>query len=266
MTVAQYQVAAEKPDKVYTLKTQNISQDFKPSVSYQSSFKNIKGQPSQINQALEFSRQILKNDFIEQAEEERIGNWKLLGQIHNSYLLVESPQAILIIDQHAAAERIMYERFKTEYDNHGIKSQKLLLPLNLELSHQELEILNQSLVFLKKIGFDIEIFGANSFKINAVPQEIDKLDIKQTILGLISDLQESDFGKVKSIEDKKDLIIKYAACRAAVKFQDKLELEEQLKLLEDVIEMMDKINTCPHGRPFIMELTMDQLAKNFKRK
>lgn len=266
MTVSQYQLETEKPDKVYTLKPQSVGQEYKPQISYQSSFKNIKGQPSQINQALEFSRQLLKDDFEEQPEKQKVGDWKLLGQIHNAYLLVDSPSAILIIDQHAAAERIMYERFKAEYDGHGIKAQKLLLPLNLELSHREVEILNQSLEFLRKLGFDIEIFGANTFKVNAVPQELDKLDVKETILGLINDLEDNDFGKAKTVEDKKDLIVKYAACRAAVKFQDKLELEEQIKLLEDVIMMMDKINTCPHGRPFIMELTMDQLAKNFKRK
>jgi DNA mismatch repair protein MutL len=122
------------------------------------------------------------------------------------------------------------------------------------------------LEFLNNLGFDLENFSGNSFIVNAVPQELDKLDIKQTILGLINDLEEHDFNYSKSIDEKKDLVIKYAACRAAVKFHDKLEPAEQVKLLQDVITMMDKINTCPHGRPFIMELTLDQLAKNFKRK
>jgi DNA mismatch repair protein MutL len=266
MTVAQYQVENELPGKRYTLKSQAESTTYKPSVSYQPHFQNIKPQAGTISSALEFSKQILKDDFVEQADKEQIGDWKLLGQIHQAYLLVEAPSAILIIDQHAAAERLLYERFKAEYAKAGIKSQKLLLPLNLELSHREVEILNQSIEFLKNLGFDIEIFGGNTFKVNAVPQELDKLDIKETILGLINDLEEEDFMSAKSVEDKKDLVIKYASCRAAVKFQDKLELEEQIRLLKDVRATMDVINTCPHGRPFIMELTMDQLAKNFKRK
>ncbi|MCX6744540.1 MAG: DNA mismatch repair endonuclease MutL [Candidatus Parcubacteria bacterium] len=266
MTVAQYQVAEEKSAKIYTLKPQNLTQEYKPSVNYQSQFKNISASPSQVSRALEFSKQLLQSDFEEQTDSQVIGDWKLLGQIHLAYLLVEAPAAILIIDQHAAAERMMYERFKAEYAKSGIKSQKLLLPLTLELSHREVEILNQSLEFLINLGFDIEIFGGNTFKVNAVPQELDKLDIKETILGLVNDLEEEDFMSAKSVEDKKDLVIKYASCRAAVKFQDKLELEEQIKLLQDVRATMDTINTCPHGRPFIMELTMDQLAKNFKRK
>jgi DNA mismatch repair protein MutL len=266
MTVPQYQVDSPVNGKRYTLKPQTETPEYRPSVSYQSHFQNIKPQVGAIASALEFSKQILKDDFEEQVDKEQIGDWKLLGQIHQAYLLVEAPQAILIIDQHAAAERMMYERFKAEYARAGIKSQKLLLPLSLELSHREVAILNQSLEFLKNLGFDIEIFGGNTFMVNAVPQELDKLDVKQTILGLIDDLEEEDFMSAKSVEDKKDLVIKYASCRAAVKFQDKLELEEQIKLLQDVKDTMDKINTCPHGRPFIMELTMDQLAKNFKRK
>jgi len=265
MTVAQYQV--EQPSgKRYTLKPQTENVEYKPSVGYQSHFQNIRPQAGTLSQAVEFSRQILKDDFVEQEDKQNIGDWKLLGQIHQAYLLVEAPQAILIIDQHAAAERLMYERFKSEYAKAGIKSQKLLLPLTLELSHREVAILNQSLEFLKNLGFDIEIFGGNTFVVNAVPQELDKLDVKQTLMGLINDLEEEDFMSAKSVEDKKDLVIKYASCRAAVKFQDKLELEEQIKLLQDVRATMDVINTCPHGRPFIMELTMDQLAKNFKRK
>ncbi|MCX6743331.1 MAG: DNA mismatch repair endonuclease MutL, partial [Candidatus Parcubacteria bacterium] len=221
-----------QPIKTYTLKPQAGTQTFRPSVSYQQNFKNIQARPSQ----------------------------------HNSYLMVEAPSAVLIIDQHAAAERILYERFKSEFATTNIKSQKLLLPLTLELSHREIEILKQSLGFLNDLGFDLESFSGNSFIVNAVPQELDKLDIKQTILGLINDLEEHDFNSSKSIDEKKDLVIKYTACRTAVKFQDKLEPAEQIKLLQDVMTMMDKINTCPHGRPFIMELTLDQLAKNFKRK
>ncbi|MCX6740002.1 MAG: DNA mismatch repair endonuclease MutL [Candidatus Parcubacteria bacterium] len=266
MTVAQYQVDSPANGKRYTLKSQGETPEYRPAVSYQSHFQNIQPRAGTSSQALEFSKQILKDDFVEQPDKQNIGDWKLLGQIHQAYLLVEAPSAILIIDQHAAAERLLYERFKAEYAKAGIKSQKLLLPLNLELSHREVEILNQSIEFLKNLGFDIEIFGGNTFMINAVPQELDKLDVKQTILGLINDLEEEDFMSAKSVADKKDLVIKYASCRAAVKFQDKLELEEQIRLLKDVRATMDVINTCPHGRPFIMELTMDQLAKNFKRK
>ena len=255
-----------QPVKTYTLKPQAGTQTFRPSVSYQQNFKNIQTRPSQISQALEFSKQILQGEFEEEKDQPLIGAWRLIGQIHNSYLLIEAPSAVLIIDQHAAAERILYERFKKDFASANIKSQKLLLPLTLELSHREIEILKQSSEFLKNLGFDLEIFSGNSIIVNAVPQELDKLDIKQTILGLINDLEEHDFNSAKSIDEKKDLVIKYAACRTAVKFKDKLEVEEQIKLLQDVIAMMDKINTCPHGRPFIMELTLDQLAKNFKRK
>jgi DNA mismatch repair protein MutL len=261
----QIEINSQTPVKKFTLKPQQNSKSFQPSVSYQPSFKNIKSQPSQISQAIKFSQELLKNEFIDQSTTEKIGDWRLLGQIHKAYLLVESSQGILIVDQHAAAERILYEKFKNDYASQKIKSQKLLLPLTLELSSREVAVINQSLDFLQNLGFDIEIFGNNSFIINAVPQDLDKLDVKTTILGLINDLEENDFQKIKSIDDQKNLVIKYAACRTAIKFNDKIDIKEQIKLLEDIKQIIDKINTCPHGRPFIMELTLDQLAKNFKR-
>ncbi len=261
----QIKTSAEKIKK-FTLQPSIGQKTYQPSVSYQPNLKKIKSKASKVSQALEFSKAILKEEFIAKKEPQRIGDWRLLGQIHNSYLLVEAADAILIIDQHAAAERIIYEKFKKEYDTQKMKSQQLLLPLTLELSAREVEILNQSLDFLRNLAFDIEIFGQNTFIINAVPQNLNKLDLKKTILGLINDLEEHDFSQAKSIDEQKDLVIKYAACRAAVKFNDKLEVEEQIKLLEDVMQIIDKINTCPHGRPFLMELTLDQLAKNFKRK
>jgi len=249
----------------FILKPRVSNPSYQPTVSYQPTFKNIRSQPSAVSQAIKFSQEVLKNNFTAQPQKQ-IGDWRLLGQIHNSYLLVEAPQGILIIDQHAAAERILYEKFKKSYKTEKIKSQRLLLPLNLELSARENEILKQSLNFLQGLGFDIEIFGNKAFIINAVPQELDKLDIKQTILGIINDLEDQDFSRTKSLEEKKDLVIKYAACRTAIKFNDKIAIEEQAKLLEDILNIIDKINTCPHGRPFVMELTLDQLAKNFKRK
>jgi len=251
--------------KQYKLKPQSNS-SYQPSVNYQQSLKSISSKPSQVSQAMKFSQAVLKEKFEAKETTEQIGDWRLLGQIHNSYLLVEANEGILIIDQHAAAERILYQKFKRQSKLEKPKAQKLLLPLNLELSTREVGIINQSQTILKKIGFDIEIFGQNTFKINAVPQDLGKLDIKKTILGLINDLEEKEFTKLKSTEDKQDIVIKYAACRTAIKFQDKLSNEEQIKLLEDILIIKDNINTCPHGRPFVMELTLDQLAKNFKRK
>ncbi len=256
----------QRPVKKFTLKTEPSFRSYSPQVSYQPSLKSIRPGNSNINQALKFSKELLNAEFVEEKNQTQVGDWRLLGQIHNAYLLVEAPQGILIIDQHAAAERILYEKFKNESESHKIKSQKLLLPLTLELSPKEVEIINQSLEFLSNLGFDIQIFGNNSFIINAVPQDLDKLDIKTTILGIINDLEDNDFRQLKSVTEKKDLVIKYAACRTAIKFNDKIANQEQIKLLEDILAIMDKINTCPHGRPFIMELTLDQLARNFKRK
>jgi len=261
----QIDIKSSQPVKKFNLKPSSTPNVYRPSVGYQSSLKNIKSIPSQISQAIRFSQELLKDEFS-QTSPNKIGDWRLLGQIHDSYLLVEADKSILIIDQHAAAERILYEKFKNQYNQQKIKSQKLLLPITLELAKKEVELLNQSLEFLTKIGFDIDIFGNNSFIINAVPQDLDKLDIKKTILGLLDDLADNDFYKLNTIEEKQNIVLKYAACRTAIKFKDKLQGLEQVKLLEDIYQIKDQINTCPHGRPFIMELTLDQLAKNFKRK
>lgn len=130
----------------------------------------------QVSQSLEFSKQILDST---QAQES-IEGWTLLGQIHNAYIIVESQDGLIIIDQHAAAERVLYERFK--HEPHDIKTQKLLVPQNIELSIKESETLKASLEIIREIGFDIEEFGENAFIINGVPQDFANMDIQKTIL------------------------------------------------------------------------------------
>jgi len=249
-------------DKGFIFKPKMVESNYNIKSYSQPSLSNIKSPVSQNQDALNFTRELLSNPDIKPTQ---VGNWRLLGQVHNSYLLVEAPNALLIIDQHAAAERIKYEKFKAEYDSSNIRIQKLLMPQTIELSAGEVAVLENALEYLIKLGFDIEVFGTNTFIVQGLPEDLVGLDILQTVMGIINDLQSNDFMQLKSVEDKKDLVIKYAACRSAVKFHDQLQLQEQIRLLKDIQAIYNTLNTCPHGRPFLVELSLEQLAKNFKR-
>lgn len=196
---------------------------------------------------------------------DELGDWKLIGQIKKSYLVVESENSILIIDQHASAERILYEKYLTNWQAQEPKKQQLMFPETLELSVTETQILNDSLEILNKIGFDISDFGNNTFAINSIPPFINKENLKVLLTKLVGDLEEDNYIKLKSIEDKRDVILKYTACRSAVKFNDSLEYQEQVKLLKDIKNLPQDKRTCPHGRPFILELKFNELDKKFKR-
>lgn len=192
-----------------------------------------------------------------------LGDWKLIGQIKNSYLLVESNDGLIIIDQHAAAERILYEKLKNETKKTKPPSQNLFLPIDFELSIREVNLLEDNKNLLQSLGFSIENFGGNSFVVNAVPQELSQYEIKPIILGVVNDLEEPEFKNLKSVEEKQDIVTKYTACRGAVKFNDQLNPEEQIQLLRDIKKY--NVISCPHGRPCLWVIEWGDLEKKFRR-
>ncbi|HEX9664922.1 MAG TPA: hypothetical protein VGA49_03850, partial [Patescibacteria group bacterium] len=217
----------------------------------------------------EFTRQILQGRSGEiRGDEGKLGenfldDWKLLGQVRVSYLIVESRKGLIVIDQHAAAERVLYDKLKNQLKAEQPRSQKLLLPINLELSAVEVDLLKENQDLLGKIGFMIDEFGGNSFNINAVPADISQYEIKKVLLGVISDLEDQEFRKTKIVEEKQDIVIKYTACRSAIKFNDQLTWEEQIQLLKDIKRY--NVISCPHGRPCLWEVGWSELEKKFKR-
>jgi DNA mismatch repair protein MutL len=188
---------------------------------------------------------------------------KPLAQIGRSYILAENKDGLILIDQHAAHERIKYEELMDQYESSRPAKQQLLMPLNIELSRNEAEIFKNNESIFKKLGFEIEIFGGDTFIIHAIPSPISKENIENILLNVINDIAENK--KTHAIKNPQEKIIEYMACRSAIKFGKALTLEEMIALIND-LNKLKRPYTCPHGRPSMIKITFNELEKMFKRR
>ncbi|MFH1387105.1 MAG: DNA mismatch repair endonuclease MutL [bacterium] len=191
-----------------------------------------------------------------------------LSPIHQfklTYIVATDGEELVLIDQHAAHERILYDRLSNQElgdRGEGVESQFLLVPETLEFNVNEAGMLKDNLDYLKKIGFDIEEFGNNSFILRAVPAVASKLSVMQFIQDIAAELGE--IGKSVQIEVKQERIRKYLACHSAIKAGDKLDQTEINQLIKDLFATQNPL-TCPHGRPTMVRLSEAELAKRFGR-
>lgn len=189
-----------------------------------------------------------------------LGDWKLLGQLHRCFLLVESSEGLLVIDQHAAAEKILYERMLAQQDQ--VRQQALLMPLVVELTPAQFALVMENQEALKTLAIEVEEFGKHTVRLTGVPQDMEMHDLKKFFLELVQDMQEEGKGPA-SLAKRRESLAKMAACRGAIKFADALALAEQLKLLADIRRY--NITACCHGRPVMKKLTLEQLRREFHR-
>lgn len=185
-----------------------------------------------------------------------------ITQVANSYIVAENQDGLVLIDQHAAHERVLFMKFKEAWEKKPLNSQPLLVPLNIELSHQEVALLSDNKAVFAALGFEIDEFGGNTFAINAIPADAAKSNVEKLIIGIIDDLANNR--KVKTAEERKIKILEYMACRTAIKFGDPLTFEEMVGLIREM-DQTEGIATCPHGRPTTIPLTFYDLEKQFGR-
>jgi len=197
-------------------------------------------------------------------EEPFVPEYQILGQVDNAYILTHTEDAIKIYDQHASSERVRYEKLKREWEIGRLASQKMLLPQKIELTPAEARSLEAGLPLARKLGFDVEHFGGNSFAISAVPQLLVKSDVREMILEIIGELTEAVVVEDKIVQPI-DNILKMMACKSAIKFGDALTKEGMEALINDLERLQNKY-TCVHGRPTVIEFSFDELKKMFKRK
>lgn len=183
-------------------------------------------------------------------------------QIHDLYLLTQTPQGILIIDQHAAHERILYEQFLEAYIHQNQKSKKLDPKISISFSLLDAQILEQHIQVLKRIGFKINLKQNTSFEISAIPSLMSVKNINQILLEIIDDLsQDKQINSTSQIAKK---TISYMACRTAIKQGDSLSNEERKNLVSKLAATKTNY-TCPHGRPTHIHISLKELADLFKR-
>ncbi|MFH1837365.1 MAG: DNA mismatch repair endonuclease MutL [Candidatus Omnitrophota bacterium] len=182
-------------------------------------------------------------------------------QVGDCYIVKIENEGVIITDQHAAHERILYEIFSKAKESGPPEGQNLLFPVRLDLSRDETLVMENMAENFKRIGFVIESFGENSFAVQSVPAILRYRDVKTVVRDVLEDAAGLKMSKI----DQLDELVKIAACRGAIKAGDKLEREEMISVLEQ-LERCELPFTCPHGRPTSFKVTIDEMEKRFRRK
>lgn len=186
---------------------------------------------------------------------------RILGQVMGTYLVAEREKNLVLIDQHAAHERVVYETLKKRHQALQVQSQNLLVPEVLDLTHREADLLTGILEDLSGLGLKIEPFGGTSFVIKAVPSLLEEKHLKQMVLEIIDTLGEDRL----SDENWTDACLISMACHKAVRAKKTMTQQEMVQLVED-LESCDNPLHCPHGRPTMVTFDPVQMQKLFKRR
>lgn len=188
-------------------------------------------------------------------------HYRIVGQLFATYWVVEQGDCIYLIDQHAAHERILYEKLMKGFREEKVVSQKLLTPVMLHLTETEKELLMENQALLEGFGFGFEKFSEEAMALNAVPF----LMKEPSETGFFTDILDTlGTGNPENVYDMKILAVATMACKAAVKGHDHLSIQEAEALITELLKLENPF-TCPHGRPTIIELTRYELEKKFKR-
>ena len=188
---------------------------------------------------------------------------QLKTNLFKTYIVAEAGDKIFFIDQHVAAERVLYERFVNQMQAEGIPVQGLLLPVTLEATPQQLSTLKVHGDIFNKLGFDLEEFGGNTILIRAIPSPLPTRVAAQTITDLLDKLPEAPHTEVQLPEAIDNALITLA-CKSAVKAGDTLDTKEMINLIKELSEAKLPFN-CPHSRPIIVEMGRDELERRFHR-
>lgn len=186
---------------------------------------------------------------------------KLIGQVFDTYWIVEYEDKMYIIDQHAAHEKVMFESLMDKLNNKDVSSQMINPPIILNLSMNEASLLEKYLDNFKEIGFEIEAFGGQDYAVRGVPADLYSLDSYEVLMDIIDNLSNETGKMVPDIVTEK---IASMSCKAAVKGNSKLSVPEANALIEQLLSLENPYN-CPHGRPTIISMSKYELEKKFKR-
>lgn len=189
----------------------------------------------------------------------RISSLRIIGRIHNVFYIAENELGIVIIDQHAVHERVLYEKFMQQYFDNTIDVQELLVPEEIECSPAEMLLLKENIKTLEKLGFHFDEFGRNTMLMRTIPSVLGRFLAKESIHEIFSQLDEKT-----AIEFAKEEKLIRNACRSAVKARDSVELHEMSLILQQLQQCKQPF-TCPHGRPTMIQFTIPELERRFKR-
>lgn len=187
--------------------------------------------------------------------------YRIVGQVFDTYWIIEYRDKMLMIDQHAAHEKVKYEQILKKVEKNEVYTQMLTPPAVLNVTPKEADLINSYQKYFKELGFEIEDFGMNAFAIRGVPLDLFSYNIKELFEEILTQMLESPVRGVPQIIREK---IASMACKAAVKGNNSLSLEEVDTLIEQLLELENPYN-CPHGRPTIISMSKYEVEKKFKR-
>ena len=187
--------------------------------------------------------------------------YRIIGQVFDTYWIIEYRDKMLMIDQHAAHEKVKYEQILTKVEHNEIYTQTLTPPVVISVTPKEAALIHSYEQYFKELGFEIEDFGMNAYAIRGVPIDLFGHDIKELFEEILTQMSESPVRGVPQIIREK---IASMACKAAVKGRHSMTYEEADKLIEQLLELDNPYN-CPHGRPTIISMSKYEIEKKFKR-
>jgi len=190
------------------------------------------------------------------------GALRVIGQAFEGYLICESGESLLVIDQHAAHERVTFERLRHAYADGGITRQRLLVPAIVDVGAQAAPLLAEGLAALENLGFELEPFGGTSFAVRAVPALLSDADPAALVRDVAEELTE--VGRSRRLTQAAESVLARLACHTAVRVGQSLG-PEQIRALLTAMDNIDFAGNCPHGRPAFITLPRSDLERLFKR-
>jgi len=187
--------------------------------------------------------------------------FRIAGQIFDTYILVEKDDKLLMVDQHAAHERLKYEELRQDIASKQVMTQIMLEPVIVKLTPTELAAFEEAQAIIADMGFECELFGESEVIVRGVPGELDAGEVEELLVELITNFSDS---KHELITEKYQRMLYTVACKSAIKANYRLSDTEMETLVRNVFRM-ENINTCPHGRPIIISMTKKEIEKEFKR-
>ena len=236
--------------------TSNIEIPKADNISYQPDNNTLN-----IKETTEYAQQELTSVFDGFLSHNARSRHKIIGQVFDTYWIVEYEEKMYIIDQHAAHEKVMFEALMKKLKNKEISSQMINPPIILNLSMKEAALMDKYLKNFKEIGFEIELFGGQDYAVRAVPADLYTLNSEDVLMDIVDNLSTENGRMISEIITEK---IASMSCKAAVKGNSQMSMQEADALIDQLLSLENPYN-CPHGRPTIISMSKYELEKKFKR-
>ena len=249
--------STNNPDNVHNINTVNISEN----ISNINDTENTNNPANTEPEIIEGEQQTLEQLNPSFMSRDARKKHKIIGQLFKTYWLIEYEDKLFIIDQHAAHEKVLFERTMAKIKDKEFTSQIISPPIVLSLDARETEMLEKYREQIERLGYEVEHFGGKEYMISAIPDNLYKIDMKDLFIEMLDDFSDM------TGRETPDLILEKVAsmsCKAAVKGNDELSFAEMDELIEELLTLDNPYN-CPHGRPTIISMSKYEIEKKFKR-